>query len=102
MEKLGKPEDGTSSLKALQQLDPLDPADLHYRLARGLFAAGQLDEARREVLFALEETPRYREAQELLLAIVESRQAKTEVETAESLQVDAPKPPETESPRDLK
>jgi len=73
VEKLGKPAEGTSSLRALQQLDPLDPADLHYRLARSLFAARQLDEARREVLFALEETPRYREAQELLLAITEAR-----------------------------
>ena len=73
VEKLGHPNEAVGSLQALQQLDPLDPADLHYRLARSLFAAGDLDEARREVLYALEETPRYREAQELLLAINDAR-----------------------------
>ena len=105
-EKLGKPNDAIGSLRALQQLDPLDPADLHYRLARSLFAAGELDEARREVLFALEETPRYREAQELLLAISEARMANEKnVETAKpdgGLQVHAPElgfPPAPDKPR---
>ncbi len=90
VEKLGKPQEGVSSLRALQQLDPLDPADLHYRLARSLFAGGQLEEARREVLFALEETPRYRQAQELLLAIVEARQAPIQADDPGTIQVVAP------------
>lgn len=90
VEKLGKPEEATSSLRALQQLDPLDPADLHYRLARSLFAAKQLDEARREVLFALEETPRYREAQELLLAITEARLDSAQAESPATIQIAAP------------
>ncbi|MDX1930688.1 MAG: tetratricopeptide repeat protein [Pirellulaceae bacterium] len=90
VEKLGKPEEATSSLRALQQLDPLDPADLHYRLAWSLFAAKQLDEARREVLFALEETPRYREAQELLLAITEARLSSTQAESPATIQIAAP------------
>ena len=90
VEKLGKPEEGASSLKALQQLDPLDPAYLHYRLARSLFAAKQLDEARREVLFALEETPRYREAQELLLAINEARLNNAKTDSPATLQIAAP------------
>ena len=73
VEKLGDTRAAIGALRALQQLEPLDPADLHYRLAKSLFAAKELDEARREVLFALEETPRYREAQELLLAVSEAR-----------------------------
>ncbi len=90
VEKLGRPAEGISSLKALQQLDPLDPADLHYRLARSLFAANQLDEARREVLFALEETPRYREAQELLLVIAEARTNGAKADSAATLQIVEP------------
>jgi tetratricopeptide (TPR) repeat protein len=90
VEKLGKPAEGTSSLRALQQLDPLDPAELHYRLARSLFAARKLDEARREVLFALEETPRYREAQELLLAITEARLTSSKTDPPGTLQIVAP------------
>jgi hypothetical protein len=39
-------------------------------LASALRRKGQLDEAKREVLFALEEKPRYREAQKLLLELV--------------------------------
>jgi tetratricopeptide (TPR) repeat protein len=90
VEKLGQPAEGTSSLRALQQLEPLDPAELHYRLARSLFAAGQLDESRREVLFALEETPRYREAQELLLTVTEARLASSKTDAPGTLQIVAP------------
>lgn len=90
VEKLGKPAEATSSLRALQQLAPLDPADLHYRLARSLFAAGQIDEARREVLYALEESPRYREAQELLLAVTQARLTEPKIDSPGSLQIVAP------------
>lgn len=90
VEKLGKPAEATSSLRALQQLDPLDPSDLHYRLARSLFAAEQLDEARREVLFALEETPRYRDAQELLLSINEARVNGSRKDSNETLKIAEP------------
>ena len=90
VEKLGKPGEATSSLRALQQLDPLDPADLHYRLARSQFAAGQIDEARREVLYALEESPRYREAQELLLAVTQADQAGSKADSPDTLQIVAP------------
>ena len=90
VEKLGKPEESSSSLKALQQLDPLDPAELHYRLGRSFFAAKQLDQARREVLFALEETPRYREAQELLLAITEARVNGSKADSAKAFEIVEP------------
>lgn len=53
--------------RTLLQLDPPDPADAHYQVAQLLHRRGENDEARRHVLLALEETPRYREALRLLL-----------------------------------
>ena len=47
-------------------LQPHDRADARYRLARSLFALGDLEAARRETLLALEIAPSYREALELL------------------------------------
>jgi tetratricopeptide (TPR) repeat protein len=49
-------------------LDPPDPAEVHYKLARLLFRAGD-PAAKRHVLKALEEAPRYRDALKLLLEI---------------------------------
>jgi tetratricopeptide (TPR) repeat protein len=49
-------------------LDPPDPAEVHYRLARLLFRTGD-PAAKRHVLKALEEAPRYRDAHRLLLEI---------------------------------
>ena len=51
-------------------LTPADMAGAHYLLARQLHAAGD-PEAKRHALLALEETPRYRDAQQLLLTIVD-------------------------------
>jgi tetratricopeptide (TPR) repeat protein len=58
------------SHRLLLMMNPLDAADHHYRLARLLVDDQQLAPARREVLQALEEAPRYREAHRLLLEIV--------------------------------
>jgi tetratricopeptide (TPR) repeat protein len=55
-----------SAWRTLLLLDPPDPAQAHYRLARLLHRAGD-PEARRHVLKALEEAPRFRDAQKLLL-----------------------------------
>ena len=66
---LEQPELAVDSLRALQQMMPHDPAGLHFQLAQVLAQVDRLFEARREVLLALEETPRYREAQELLVTI---------------------------------
>jgi len=52
--------------RALLQLDPANPAEVHYHLAKLLFEQGD-PAARRQVLQALEEAPRYREALRLLL-----------------------------------
>ncbi|HBE70526.1 MAG TPA: hypothetical protein DDW52_20465 [Planctomycetaceae bacterium] len=56
-------------LKALQVLQPGDPALLHYQIASAMQGAGRLEEARIEVLNALAESPRYREAQRLLVSL---------------------------------
>ncbi len=57
--------------RAVVALDPPDRAGAHFRLARSLYESGRTAEARRAVLRALEAAPGYREAQELLLDIVE-------------------------------
>ena len=50
------------------QLDPADPAEVHFRLARLLHSTGSAD-ARRQVLLALEQAPRYPAALKLLLEL---------------------------------
>ncbi len=62
------------SYSALLDLQPLDPGRLHYDLAEARrFELSELNEAREHVLIALEETPRFRVAQQLLLKIVDKR-----------------------------
>lgn len=84
---LEHPADGIQSLRALQELQPLDPAGLHFQLAQALTEADRLEEARREVLLALEETPRYRLAQKLLVDIharLNTRRLRLEVEAPDN------------------
>ncbi len=54
--------------RALLQLDPSNPAEVHFELAQALSRTGD-PAARRQVLEALEEAPRYRAALNLLLEI---------------------------------
>ena len=54
--------------RALLQLDPPNPAAVHFELAQALHRAGDPG-ARRQVLEALEDAPRYRAALRLLLEI---------------------------------
>ncbi len=54
------------SWQTLLSLDPLDPAEAHYRLAR-LLKPKDNPSAKRHLLMALEEAPRFREALKLLL-----------------------------------
>jgi len=65
--------------RTLLQLDPPDPAETHFRLAR-LLHKQHNPEAKRQVLQALEEAPRFRDALRLLreLQRTESPQAKAE------------------------
>lgn len=57
------------ALQALLKLPPVDRADVHYRLAVQLQQQGDMHQARRHVLQALEEAPRYRAALRLLLEL---------------------------------
>ncbi len=54
-----------ASLQTLLKLDPANPADVHFQLAR-LLVTGDVPAARRHVLQALEDAPRHREALRLL------------------------------------
>ena len=61
-----------TSYRKLLLLDPPDPVDVHYQLARLLHArSGSEAEAERQVLQALEDAPRFRDAQRLLLEITD-------------------------------
>jgi cellulose synthase operon protein C len=55
--------------QALLALKPLDQAASHYQLARAYRMADRLDQAREEVLLALEAAPGFKPAQKLLLEI---------------------------------
>jgi tetratricopeptide (TPR) repeat protein len=69
-EALGENEQAIAAYRKLLLLDPADPAQVHYQLARLLHTRGHAEaEAKRHVLQALEEAPRFREAQRLLLQI---------------------------------
>ena len=76
-EQLQDPAEAIHALEALLVMDPDDPAELHFRLARLLHEAGD-PQARQHVLKALEVAPRYREAQKLLLQIVRQNAVKKE------------------------
>lgn len=67
-DELGDTRNGIMAYRAMLALDPADPAEVHFKLAKLLQKAGN-PEAKRQVLEALEEAPRYREALKLLLEI---------------------------------
>jgi tetratricopeptide (TPR) repeat protein len=67
----GRTDGAVLERRAILALDPVDRADAHYRLAVALADAGEVVEARSEVLRALELAPTYDEAQELLLVLRE-------------------------------
>jgi tetratricopeptide (TPR) repeat protein len=65
-EALGNAVAAIASYRSLLQLDPPNLAQAHFRLARLLRQTGDR-EAKRHVLLALEEAPRFRAALDLLL-----------------------------------
>ena len=67
----GDPGAAIDAYRVMLELDPPDPADAHFQLARLLHAKKDVA-ARRHVLQALEEAPRFRDAHKLLLKIVEA------------------------------
>jgi tetratricopeptide (TPR) repeat protein len=67
---LGDKDQAIAAYRRLLLLDPPDPAETHFQLARLLHERGGAEsEAKRHVLQALEDAPRYRDAQILLLEI---------------------------------
>ncbi|HEX8295195.1 MAG TPA: tetratricopeptide repeat protein [Chthoniobacteraceae bacterium] len=68
LEATGNKPAAIAAYRTLLQLNPPEPAKAHLRLAQLLHATGD-SAARRHVLLALEEAPRYRAAHELLLKI---------------------------------
>ena len=87
-----------SSLQALTKMNPFDPAGLHYELASLLYQTGKIEESRHEVLLALEEAPRYRDAQKLLVKIVKEHGT---LEEARQRKVLTSVPPAPALPEDI-
>ena len=66
----GRAEQALHEYRMFAALDPHDKANVHYRLARAHRALGDTEEARKQLLYALEIAPHYRDAQQMLLEIV--------------------------------
>ncbi|HRS11381.1 MAG TPA: tetratricopeptide repeat protein [Sedimentisphaerales bacterium] len=68
-EELGRSERAVESYRRLLLLDPADPVEVHYRLAQ-LLRHEEPAAARRHILEALADAPRFRDGHRLLLEIV--------------------------------
>jgi tetratricopeptide (TPR) repeat protein len=62
--------------QAVLAWNPVDPATSHFNLAQAYRRAGQADDARDQLLLALETAPGYRPAQKMLLELSQSEQGK--------------------------
>ncbi len=67
-EQTGAKAEAIGSWRSLLELDPADPADVHFHLAR-LYRDEDKGEAKRQVLQSLEDAPRFRPALQLLLEL---------------------------------
>ena len=65
-ESQGRDDAAVESWETVLKLDPEDPAEAHFHLAR-LLKPNEQDKAKRHLLMALEEAPRFRQAHRLLL-----------------------------------
>jgi tetratricopeptide (TPR) repeat protein len=90
-EELGETAPAINAYQKVLLLDPPDPADVHYRLA-GLLHKSDDPAAKRHVLQALEEAPRFRDAHRLLLELAEVKSEPGNPVKAESTNSVAPKP----------
>jgi len=70
-EEMGDHHGAVRERRAILALDPVNRADAYYRLARALAEAGELAEARTQVLRSLEIAPTFEDALELLLELRE-------------------------------
>jgi tetratricopeptide (TPR) repeat protein len=66
---LNNPTLAVREFTALLGMPPIDPAGAHYELARALKQANRTEEAKDEVLSALEAAPNFKPAQKLLLEL---------------------------------
>jgi tetratricopeptide (TPR) repeat protein len=85
-EELGRDEQAIESYQRLLLLDPADPADVNYRLGRLLLAKDPAG-AKRHVLMALAEAPRFREGHRLLLKIINEEHKPTALESVERVPI---------------
>ncbi|MEQ8953311.1 MAG: tetratricopeptide repeat protein, partial [Gammaproteobacteria bacterium] len=69
------PQLAVTEYEVLLKLEINDPVEAHTNLAQAYIRTGQLDEARRNVLSALEIAPSYRPAQEILLQSIQDASA---------------------------
>jgi tetratricopeptide (TPR) repeat protein len=81
-EELGAIDEALRAYHSFLLLDDTDPAGLHYHLASLLRRSGKPKEARREVLKSLEQAPRFREAHQLLLELLEHDSPETSSKAA--------------------
>ena len=88
-EELGNDEPAVNGYKKLLRLDYPDQAELDYRIGR-LLEDKNPEEAKRYVLSAIAEAPRFRDAQRLLLKIVENGREAEEAETGPEKQSQLP------------
>ncbi len=70
-ESAGNHRRTVEAAQSLLHMDPMDPADLHFRLAVAQRELGDLEAAKRQLLQCLEEAPRYLDAHQLLLAVIQ-------------------------------
>jgi len=73
-EALGEKPQAIAAYRTMLQLGPADPAEVHYRLAKLLHATHD-PAAKREVVLALEDAPRFHAALDLLLEIASDPKA---------------------------
>jgi tetratricopeptide (TPR) repeat protein len=60
--ELDHPQEAIEALRALLELEPIDPAGMHFRLAEQYIRIGEQGQGKRQLLMALEQAPRYRQA----------------------------------------
>jgi len=96
-EELGEATQAINAYQKVLLLDPPDPADVHYRLAC-LLHKGNDPKAKRHVLQALEEAPRFRDAHLLLLQLTEVKTELTKPVNPESTNSVVPTPSPATTP----
>jgi tetratricopeptide (TPR) repeat protein len=90
-EKLGQRDEAVRANRALLLFETTDVAETHFRLAQLLRDSGDSAAAKRHVLLALEEAPRFLDAHKLLLELVPGEPASTSQATKEAAPAELPR-----------